>query len=514
MRSAPDLRRRRGETLSGRSTSRSVAVGAALALVPLLALPAAANEDDPAGLRSGVEGSKAALVRIEISATTEIVHVDHTTGDVELERGKYAVPVNVATGVVTSADGIIATAGDSLTVDETAVGVHAANLLFTNRIGVQVRGNGGDLSRRGFTTDRYWADHLQHCYDREEHCILFLVPKYTVFTYTKPRSTANAELINDPESPDDVALLQVGGGGGMPTARLAAKDAGAKQTDLIGFTERPAPGAEPSSIDVEVDSGARHVGSETPLAPRLSQGLSGSPVVDADTGEVLGLVYPHAPEHGGHGGGDPGAQFIPQSAVRSAMEDTGTRPTPSQFDAVFRRGVDQLAGGGSPESATGSFEESRTYYPSALAAQHLDTANGDDGSGNTSPAAAPETGEQGAGWLPGGGWAALAVLLLLVAGAAALALRRGRRAPRQRQQRQPTEDASPRRTPAMAGAAEPRQAGVPAPAEDVRRPPPQTRGNTETARRGRPRSAKYCTSCGESLSEKANFCGSCGEPIG
>lgn len=489
--------------------------------VAAFAAPGAADElpapgdlssvPNPGALHGGVEGSKSALVRIEVSAITEIVHVDHTTGDVDLGRRRYEVPVSVGTGVVTSADGIIATANANLRVDENRVGVHAANLLFTEQFGVNVTRNGGDPARRGRTTDAYWRDHLQHCYEREEHCILFVVPQYTVFTHTNPAASASAELVNTPTGPGDVALLRVGGGGGMPTARLAPDgDAADGDATLVGFTGRPDPRATPEGLEVRLDPAAAHVGGEDrPLAAALDAGLSGAPVIDRRTGDVLGLVYPHARgDH--HDAGDPGAQLIAGRAVRRALQEADIPPTPSRFDAVFRRGVDQLASGGTL-AATGSLREARSYYPSTSAMQLLTAARATDGAGSpperadggTDPGAEDN---EGAG--PLGVWWLIALGVLAVAVLAAVWFRR-RLGNRDR--------------PAATAPAQEAAGPVPSATESARttpRPPaseqaPQQRsGNTATVARAQGRSTAYCTACGTRAGQGARFCGACGEPIG
>ena len=65
------------------------------------------------------------------------------------------------------------------------------------------------------------------------------------------------------------------------------------------------------------------------------------------------------------------AVLVAAPRVHEVLEAAGTPPTGSQFDAVFRRGLDQLAGGRASPAAASDFQESLTYYDSALAATHL-----------------------------------------------------------------------------------------------------------------------------------------------
>lgn len=401
--------------------SRSMAVLRAMVLATVAALTLTAGGNPPAvppgTPHSGTEGAKAALVRIELTAVTEIAHIDHTSGEPEISRGRSTVPLGSATGVLTSADGIVATTWENLAVDEGAVAVYAANELFAGEIGVQVVGNGGNPARRGSTPDPYWRPHLQHCYDQVTHCVLFGVPQYQVRTYTSESGGVMAELLNTPSEPGDVALLRISGGGGAPTATLAAPDA-APGPDLllIGFTQRPAPEAGPAELPVAVDVGAGRITSSEDLAPPLDAGVSGGPVIDRASGQVLGLSGPLQP------GGS--ATLVPAEAVRTAMTEAGVESSPSQFDAVFRRGIDHLAAGNPGGAAVSALEESLTYYDSALAATHLDRARAmGDGQPTDDPAGgASDAGAEGP--LPSALLPVLVGVLLLAAVAGVLVLRR------------------------------------------------------------------------------------------
>ena len=318
-------------------------------------------------LHGGVEGAKAALVRIELRAVTEIAHIDHSTGEVEISRGRSTVPLGSATGVVVSADGIVATTWENLAIDDGAVAVYAANELFTKVIGAPVVGNDGNPARRGITLDHHWGPHLQHCYDQVSHCVLFRVPQYDVRTYTSEPGGVMAELLNTPSKPNDVALLRISGGGAAPTATLDAPDAAAgADAALFGFTERPAITAGPAEIPVTVDASAARISSLQALSGPLDAGLTGGPVLDRTTGRILGLAGPRQP--------DGAAALVPAAAIQAAMAEAGLKASPSKFDAVFRRGIDHLASGNPGGSAESELEESLTYYDSALATSRLGQA--------------------------------------------------------------------------------------------------------------------------------------------
>ena len=323
---------------------------------------------------SGSEGSKAALVRIDLLAIAEIAHIDHTTGEVVISRGRSTVPLGSATGVVVSSDGIVATTWENLAVDEGAVAVYSANELFANVLKVPIVGNGGNPLARGTTPDPYWAPHLQHCYEQVEHCIVFRAPQYRVHTYTTKPATVMAELLNHPSGPKDVALLRVSGGGGAPTATLAAPAAGQTVNPaaapragsvLVGFTADPSPKAGPAEFPVTLEAATGRISSPQDLAGPLDAGVSGGPVLDKENGDVLGLMGPRQP--------DGQSTLVPASSIQAAMAAVGIQASPSKFDAVFRRGVDHLSSG-MGGSAVSALEESLTYFDSALATSHLEQA--------------------------------------------------------------------------------------------------------------------------------------------
>ncbi|WP_214848914.1 zinc ribbon domain-containing protein [Arthrobacter sp. ISL-65] len=315
-------------------------------------------------MQSGMEGSKAALVRIELVAVAEIAHIDHSSGEVEMARGRSIVPLRSATGILLSADGIVATTWESLTLDKDTVAAYAANELFASKMHVPIVGNNGNRARRGSTPDPHWGPHLQHCYKQVTHCVLFTVAQYHVRTYTSKPGDVVAELLNTPSKPNDVALLRISGGGAAPTAALASTAAAPKVDGmLLGFTQRPTPKVAPVELPTKVDARAARVQSATNLAAPLLAGVASGPVVDQATGQILGLAGSRQP--------DGGATLVPAAAIRAALVKTGLQASPSRFDAVFRRGIDHLVAGNQGGSAESALEESLTYFDSALATNRL-----------------------------------------------------------------------------------------------------------------------------------------------
>lgn len=315
-------------------------------------------------MQSGMEGTKAALVRIELVAVAEIAHIDHSSGEVEIARGRSIVPLRSATGILLSADGIVATTWESLALDKDTVAAYAANELFTSKMHVPILGNNGNRARRGYTPDPHWGPHLQHCYKQVTHCVLFSVAQYHVRTYTSTPGDVVAELLNTPSKPNDVALLRISGGGAAPTASLAPS-APAPKVDglLLGFTQRPTPKVAPVQLPTKVDATAARIQSATNLAAPLLAGVASGPVVDRATGQVLGLAGSRLP--------DGGATLVPAAAIRAALAKTGLQASPSRFDAVFRRGIDHLVAGNQGGSAESALAESLTYFDSALATTRL-----------------------------------------------------------------------------------------------------------------------------------------------
>lgn len=489
-------------------------------------------------LNSGAEGAKAALVRIELFALSEIAHVDASTGMADIRRGTSEVPLGSGTGVLVSADGIVATTWENLALDEGTVAVNSANDLFNNVIRVPIVGNDGNPQRRGTTPDEYWAPHLQHCYNLVSHCVLFKVPQYRIRTYTSEPGSVVAELLNKPSHPQDVALLQITGGGGAPTAALAPPAAvPGSGSLLLGFVGQPTPTEPPAQVPVSVDAAAGRIASEQDLGALLDAGLSGGPVVDGATGQVLGLAGPRQ---------DDGRAILqPAAAIQSAMAAAKVEASGSKFDVVFRSGVDHLASGNRGGSAVSAFEEALTYYDSALAARHLEEAKA---MGNQQPAEQPPASASAddAEPLPPALVATLAGLLVLGGILAAVALGRRKRAvaastgnsepngrPRHVSGADITAPAGPGRPPpggsAGTGAYEspgtnrgqdhPPREGADLPAQDPTRAagpfaPRAAHPSAEAGAGAGGQSPPHCSRCGKPMQPGARFCVSCGQPVG
>jgi hypothetical protein len=365
--------------------------------------------------------------------------------------------------------------------------------------------------------------------------------------YTRPESSARAELVNQPTGPADTAFLRIAGGGGTPTALLQDPNTQpATATSLMGFTEQPKPDQPAATVPVSVDVASGHLG-PADLNAQLLGGLSGGPVVDDATGNVLGLATV---------GADGLPTLIPAAALREAMSGAGVEPTGSPFDAVFRRGVDHLANGGMGGSATSAFTESLEYYNSALAAQYLRRAQVQGEAGDPMPGsdARPDAaGNSSVLWVVG-----VLTVILLLAGATVLAVRARRSgsswaAPlhslvSRTRRRPPGPDRSgdsPLRPPAGREAPDTVDAG-PVPSGRAEAPvDPDTverTGSSEIRAASAARSPRaaaavataspsasrtpaaassstngaqpaYCTECGTGLHGRARFCGACGTPV-
>jgi hypothetical protein len=436
-------------------------------------------------------------------------------------RGRYEVPIRSGTGIFTSRDGVIATAGPTLEVTEDQVVVYAANRLFQEEMRTALVGNDGDLSRRAQAVEPYWVPHLQHCYERVEHCILFFVPQYQVFPYTQEATGTPADVLPVPDGSTDVGLLQISGGGGTPTAELAPPDQQVPEQALMtGFTQRPDPVLPPTEMAVGVDAATGALSAGEDVAGPLAAGMAGGPVLDPTTGQVDGLVT----------AGDGGPVLVPAQRLREALEAADAPPAGSQFDAVFRRGIDHLVSGHASTSAVTALQESLTYYDSALAAVHLEEATrAAEAAPGTSTAGADEDGTSGG---PGRWVVAGVVVLLLVAGVL-LFLRRRRAGP-------PARGATPAGPPPGPGTTAPRpgtdrapeptterSASVaPAAGAAARRTPADDPSSSRERTRLRQSPAlvrdpappeqpvvAFCWDCGAPLRDGARFCASCGSAV-
>jgi hypothetical protein len=509
----------------GRTRASLVRVLLGLIAVVCLTAAGSAAPSPSAGLHSGTEGTKAALVRIELSAVAEIVHIDHSSGEVEVARGGTTVPLGAGTGVLVSADGIVATTWENIRVDQDQVAVYAANELFAKVIGVPIVGNDGDPAQRGSTPDPYWGPHLHHCYDQVTHCVHFRVPQYHVRTYTTEPGGVMAELLNSPSGPQDVALLRISGGGGAPTATVAAADATHGPEDLLlGFTKRPGPEGGPVELPVTLDTAAGLISSPEDLAAPFDAGVSGGPVVDPSTGQVIGLAGPRQD--------DGSATLVTAAQIRAAMAEAGVEPSSSKFDAVFRRGIDHLSSGNPGRSAQGALEESLTYYDSALATSHLHQAQAAaEPAESTGAAAATGPGEDAGGpqW---GTFLLVLIGALLVAGIiAALILGRRRTPATAGADGQPPETGRWRSVPASVASVLParwRGDTHPNPAPRHSRSadgaaPPDAGPVNGGARSADTRTGsapdghddrRFCSQCGRAAGPGARFCTDCGHPVG
>ncbi|WP_301229377.1 zinc ribbon domain-containing protein [Arthrobacter sp. PsM3] len=503
-----------------RRASRLVAlVGIAVAMTATAAGSPAPSPSPPQALHGGTENAKAALVRIELRAVAEIAHIDHSTGEVEISRGRSTVPLGFATGVLVSADGIVATTWENLAVDDGAVAVYAANELFTHVLGAPVVGNDGNPARRGTTPDHHWGPHLQHCYDQVTHCVIFRAPQYDVLTYTSEPGGVMAELLNAPSKPNDVALLRISGGGAAPTASLDAPGAGAGDAAIFGFTEQPAINAGPAELPVAVDAATGRISPQEAVSAPLDAGVSGGPVLDRTTGSMLGLAGTPQP--------DGTVTLVPTADIRAAMEAAGVKPSPSKFDAVFRRGIDHLASGNPGGSAENELEESLTYYDSALASSRLDQARAMRSGQATENSARADSKVESPFPL------VLPLVLtsgVLLAGVGAIAYRR-------RAAAAPAQGAAPSKgagrhsvapaVPASGISAEPTVAAKgrtkppadPNPERNAGLPPRADGEQTQLAepvvlRAAAVKATSFCPQCGQTVRPGARFCVGCGRPVG
>jgi hypothetical protein len=398
------LLRRRGPTAV-------VMAAVAFSVLALLAPSVAASpapSDPGADIATGREGTRAALVRVEVSAFTTIVHLDHSTGDLHVVEGRYLVRQSQATGVLVSADGVVATLWRELAVDPNRVVVPAANRLFVDKLGAQLE-DGNDATGRTHATDPEIDEHLQDCYEqRIDHCIAIPELHYDVVPLTTEPRRVRALLINEPSTMTDVALLRIGAAA-MPTATLAEGQTVPPTGEVLGFeADAPKDDAEqaewrPVAVPVDVDGTTVTAPPDEGLDGRLDRGLTGGPIIDPDTGAVTALV--DRDRATGR------ITAVSGPAVRSALDQAGITPERSPFDVAFDGGL-RLLNDGEFAAAGRQLDQARQYFDSALAAEYAETAE------EQATGVGPATGdaaEEDAGRAPAWLWWALALVALMLA---------------------------------------------------------------------------------------------------
>lgn len=390
---------------------------AAAVLVAFLALMPAAQAspagDEPAAVDTELEGTKAALVRINVIADVTIAHVNHSSGDVVIHQGTYEVPQAEATGVLVTGDGVVATLYRLLREDLDTVTVPAANRLFVEQIGAQLV-DGNNTTGRTHATDPAIDEHLQHCYRRVEHCIVVPHERYEVVLLSADQEEpVPATLVNQPSGPTDVALLRIGAGG-LPTASLSPTQEPIDDAMVAGLeweVSQSAPSTrslQPADEPVRLD-GSRLTGGQT-LTSSLAGGLNGGPVIDRATGGVLALADC-----------DPSfvVSAVGAASVQAALVGAGVTPARSGFDIAFADGLAQL-NRGEYAAATERLQTATTYFDSALARDYLTVAQeyaaAEDGADGN-----PTSDDSGIPWWMWG------VVALLVLGALTAGLLIGRR---------------------------------------------------------------------------------------
>jgi|tagenome__1003787_1003787.scaffolds.fasta_scaffold20964590_2 hypothetical protein len=535
------------------STHPTMVLRASL-LVPLVtavvvggatAAQAAPVEDDPPELVVGLEGSHAALVRIETGVQATAIFIDHSTGEVMLHRVDSNVLQGSATGVVTSADGVVATLNRELTLDESRVRPVAVNRLFVQMFNAQLQG-GNETTQRTHATDPEVDHHLQECYDRTDVCLVYGFPQYTVIPQSTDQHRTPATVLNAPSGPTGVALLRIGGSA-LPTAELADAAAATEEALVTGLDRGPGDGGgtsdwAPVDEPVAFDGQALQPGPDTDLAGRLQAGATGGPLIDATSGQVLGLVD-----------WDPASStptVVGVDAVQTALAESDLEAAGSPFDVAFERGL-KLLGDGDYAAARSELDKAIAYFDSLPAERFRQTA--DDRAG---PAAAAESSGAPADRTSPWVWVGIIVLVVIVLGALALWLLRRRGRSRPAADDDGTFLLGDQSTPPGSGAYELNRAGndgwpsqpsvsatslvpdpaglsgdaaraAPAPAPSVvmtrDRPPVPSAPGIQPAAQGAPgmdgsepgtspRQA-FCIRCGTRLASDGAFCGGCGAPV-
>ncbi|MGY1619461.1 hypothetical protein ACI797_22190 [Geodermatophilus sp. SYSU D00691] len=362
----------------------------------------------------------------------------------------------------------------------------------------------------------------------------------------EPQRVRAVPVFGENGGPTDVVLLRVGGSA-TPTAALSRGGVPAEAT-LAGFDtavpEDPA-GWAPATVPVQVADGAVTAAADQGLRDRFGAGLTGGPLLDPESGEVLGLVDWDR-------SGDDGT-VVGAAAISEALTEAGIATDRSPFDVAFTRGL-ELFNDGRYSAAAQRLESAGEFFESALADRHRQTAT-DLAAGEEPAAAEPADGEQGTPWWL---WAAVAggalVLLLLLWWL--VARRRSRRsgppaAPGPPAPGPPAPGApgpgaphdaepapvllgpssvppppwpSPPSPVPPAGVPAPRPAGPPAAGAPVAVAPVPVRAGEPSwppvppgaaAAAGPPsgRRPAFCVNCGEGVPAQGRYCGACGSPV-
>jgi hypothetical protein len=277
-------------------------------------------------------------------------------------------------------------------------------------------------------------------------------------------------------------------------------------------------------LPVTLDPATGLMNSSEDLVAPLDAGVSGGPVVDPSTGQVIGLAGPRQD--------DGSATLVPAADIRAAMDEAGVETSSSKFDAVFRRGIDYLSSGNPGRSAQGALEESLTYYDSALATNHLHQAQAAAEPAGSAGAAGATGPEDDAGGLHWGAFLPILIGALLVAGIiAALVLARRRAPATAGTDARPPEAGRWRSVPASVASALPvnwrgdkHPGTAPRHSRSTDGPVPPDPGpadgdtgsvnaQTDPSPAGH-QDRRFCSQCGRAVGPGERFCSGCGHSVG
>jgi hypothetical protein len=375
-------------------------------------------DDQPTAVDPGRVGLDAALVRIQVIADVTIAHINHSTGDVVIDKGTYEVKQERVTGVLVSGDGVVATPYRLLRENLDKVAVPAANHLFVEEMDAELV-DGNDAEGPTHATDPELDEHLQHCYRQVDHCVVVSHERFEVFLLTAgPQESVPATLVNEPTAPTDVALLRIGAQG-LPSADLSPTHEPVEDAAVAGLVW-PAAGSDPTRPSrttlhqIRLDgAGLSPAG---PLRKVLAGGLNGGPVIDQRTGGVLALADC-----------DPATGAISAvgaASVQAALVTAEITPERSGFDTELTEGL-ELLNQEKYAAAVKRLQAATTYFDSPLAHQYLamarERAGAQDGTGTGTGTGTPAPEAEGIPWWMSG------VVVLLVLGALAAGLMIGRR---------------------------------------------------------------------------------------